>query len=75
MSSVAKLPRAPLVLSTVCARVPGVCGTVVVSLEDEKDTIGRSEGRATIGWNGANHRLGQLLTAHCHAAMFVREAS
>lgn len=60
--------------STACACVPGVRGTVVVSWGDEKDTMGCPEGRATIGWIGANQRLGQLIDG-AFSCSHVREGS
>lgn len=76
MWSVAKLPCAPQ-LSTACACVPawpGVRGTVVVSWADEKDTIGGPDGRATIGWDGANQRMGQFIDGALSCS-HVREGS
>lgn len=73
MWSVAKLPCAPQ-LSTACACVPGVRGTVVVSRADEKDTIGGPDGRATIGWKGANQRMGQFIDGALSCS-HVREGS
>lgn len=73
MWSVAKLPCAPQ-LSTACACVPGVRGTVVVSWADEKDTIGGPDGRATIGWDRANQRMGQFIDG-ASSCSHVREGS
>lgn len=54
--------------------MPGVRGTVVVSWGDEKHTIGRPDGRATIGWNGANQRLGRFIDGALSCS-HVREGS